>query len=963
MWQMTLTPCTPFASVPSHQVPSTHAVRRTPITRRTLRTLPCAAAVAALLLAAAAHAQTGPSAAPRPVQASALAQIRTLAQEKRSRTPAQRKIDSNLLYALLRRRQDPRLAAVPRLRVAVPDADGTLPVDIRAASAAAVATIAGAMRTLGGRLVAVQPRLLRLRARLPLAALETLAAMPEVRQVRRAARAVFDHVDSEGDATHLAAQARTFFGADGTGSKICALSDGVDSLAELQAMGDLPPGVDVLPGQAGSGDEGTAMLEILHDLAPGARLGFASANPDEASFAQNILDLRNTAGCDILVDDVIYPDESPFQDTLVAQAVNTVTAAGALYFSSAGNEGSLDAGTSGTWEGDFKANGNLDPVLGTGAGAAHDFGDGGQADPVTGSGQFLALLWADPFGASCNDYDLYLLDSALANVEGASTNTQDCTQDPDEFIDGPIPAGDQVVITLFSGAIRVLNVIDFRGQLQLATSGATRGHSAADGAFSVAAAPAAAPFIPGDPSGPFPNPFTAAQLTEPFSSDGPRRIFFDNAGHLLPGAPPGNFTASGGVLRQKPDLTAADGVAVDVPGFSPFFGTSAAAPHAAAIAALVRSAVPGISPGQVRAALTGSAIDVLAAGPDRDSGAGIVMAFQALQAAGARPQALLALGAVTPSQLAGNGDGAIDPGESWALAISLLDIGGATAQGVSATLATSTPGVIVTGGASAYGDLLQGVAGANLVPFTFTVGGGACGEVLQFTLTVAYAGGAGSQTFSFTLRTGHAAAPVTVSYTGPVVPIPDAVFRPDGSIQPNSAAASLVVGGLQGRIAKLVLRIDGTACTTAPGATTVGVDHTFINDLTFQLVSPSGTVVTVIDEIDFDGHNLCQVTLDDDSAGPSIQTAVSAQAPFTGSWKPATPLAAFQGEDPNGTWQLVGTDNAPFDTGSMRAFSLIITPAACAAVTAAEVPALSATGSAAMALALAAGALAVLRRR
>jgi hypothetical protein len=45
----------------------------------------------------AAHAQGAPPSAPRPVQASALAQIRTLAEEKRSRTPAQRKIDSNLL--------------------------------------------------------------------------------------------------------------------------------------------------------------------------------------------------------------------------------------------------------------------------------------------------------------------------------------------------------------------------------------------------------------------------------------------------------------------------------------------------------------------------------------------------------------------------------------------------------------------------------------------------------------------------------------------------------------------------------------------------------------------------------------------------------------------------------------------------------------------------------------------------
>jgi hypothetical protein len=107
---------------------------------------------------------------------------------------------------------------------------------------------------------------------------------------------------------------------------VCVLSDGVDSLAAIQASGDLPA-VDVLPGQAGSGDEGTAMLEIVHDLAPGAALGFATAFTSLTQFAQNILDLR-ADGCDILVDDVLYL-ESPAR-TAPSAAVNQVTAAGAF---------------------------------------------------------------------------------------------------------------------------------------------------------------------------------------------------------------------------------------------------------------------------------------------------------------------------------------------------------------------------------------------------------------------------------------------------------------------------------------------------------------------------------------------------------------------------------------------------------------------------------------------------------
>jgi hypothetical protein len=77
----------------------------------------------------------------------------------------------------------------------------------------------------------------------------------------------------------------------GIGTKLCALSDGVNSLAASQTAGELPA-VDVLPGQAGSGDEGTAMLQIMHDLAPGAELGFATAVISAAGFADNIRRLR-----------------------------------------------------------------------------------------------------------------------------------------------------------------------------------------------------------------------------------------------------------------------------------------------------------------------------------------------------------------------------------------------------------------------------------------------------------------------------------------------------------------------------------------------------------------------------------------------------------------------------------------------------------------------------------------------
>src|SRR5439155_14907288 len=121
------------------------------------------------------------------------------------------------------------------------------------------------------------------------------------------------------------------------------------------ATGDLPQIVDVLPGRAGSGDEGTALLEILYDLVPEARLGFATSSGGDAAFAQSILDLADPGkgGCKVVVDDTDYFSESPFQDGIIAQAVNTVTAAGVVYVSAAANNDNYDSATSGTWEGDF----------------------------------------------------------------------------------------------------------------------------------------------------------------------------------------------------------------------------------------------------------------------------------------------------------------------------------------------------------------------------------------------------------------------------------------------------------------------------------------------------------------------------------------------------------------------------------------------------------------------------------
>jgi subtilisin-like proprotein convertase family protein len=164
------------------------------------------------------------------------------------------------------------------------------------------------------------------------------------------------------------------------------------------------------------------------------------------------------------------------------------------------------------------------------------------------------------------------------------------------------------------------------------------------------------------------------------------------------------------------------------------------------------------------------------------------------------------------------------------------------------------------------------------------------------------------------------AAPATFSYTGPPVAIPDT--------SPVGASVPIAVAGLDPVIGDVNFSIDGTACSAAMGATTVGIDHSWVGDLVITLTSPAGTHVTVISSAggtSNSGNNFCHVVLDDDAPGAtSIQTAEIAQAPFTGTWTPANPLSAFDGENPNGTWTVTAVDIALLDTGSLRALSLTI---------------------------------------
>lgn len=639
-------------------------------------------------------------------------QISALLAEKASRNAAQVKMDSHLVHAAQILRGLPVSPDFPtppgELEAVHRDANDVVEVDIRSQ---VTPGLLAAIRAAGGTVVNAFPRYQAARARLPLLNVERIAGRDDVRQIRLAAGAQVNGAgvpgsgsalrargaavraqlasffagrksgdlpapvlgsllrkigaafftstegpDTYGDTAHMGPTARSTFSLDGTGVKIGLLSDGVNSLKSEQGNGNLPSNVTVITvggqSQAGSGDEGTAMLEIVYTLAPGAQLFFATGNGGEAQMAANIQGLQ-AAGCNIIVDDITYFNEGPFQDDIVSQAVNTVTAQGAFYFSAAGNNGNLLNNQSGTWQGNFVSGGSV--TLGSVTGLAHSFGADNYDELTTassveviggssGNGAY-ELMWSDPLNRSNNDYDLFITDAA-GDVQGSSTNVQNGTGDPEENITGSGKVASAcaagtcriVVVATNGAAVRTLFLSTERGLLSVATNGATYGHAAAANAFGVAATDAryAVPTL-------FPNcnGFSLAcnegaengnpsrLAVETFSSDGPRQMFYNANGTPINSS----VVIPGGTVLSKPDLTAADAVNTGLSAYSLFAGTSAAAPHAAAITALMLQANPALTPAAMHAALAAGTANGIDIGnlPALNVGVGVMMAPGAVE--------------------------------------------------------------------------------------------------------------------------------------------------------------------------------------------------------------------------------------------------------------------------------------------------------------------------------------------
>lgn len=155
----------------------------------------------------------------------------------------------------------------------------------------------------------------------------------------------------EADSPLRADSARELFGVDGTGVTIGIISDSfaattlATSWEEDVASGALPgPGnpcgyttpVTLLSDGIGGEDEGRAMAQLVHGIAPGATLLFADAGTSDYEMADHVADLAN-AGADIIVDDISWGLEPAYQLGVLSATIEKVKAEGVAYFTSAGN--------------------------------------------------------------------------------------------------------------------------------------------------------------------------------------------------------------------------------------------------------------------------------------------------------------------------------------------------------------------------------------------------------------------------------------------------------------------------------------------------------------------------------------------------------------------------------------------------------------------------------------------------
>jgi hypothetical protein len=439
-------------------------------------------------------------------------------------------------------------------------------------------------------------------------------------------------VTSQADVGLRANIARATYGVNGAGVRIGVISDSYNSLGGASAgvrSGDLPANVVVLSDAIGT-DEGRGMIELIHDLAPGAEVYFHSVGNTPSDMA-SAMERLAAAGCNIIVDDVSFYSEPFFQDGIIAQTTDRLSNQGVVMIGSAGNGGAQsfedNFRPSGQFIEDFFPPGSGDDVLraAIGTGELMDFNPGSAVDiiqPVVSGGSVLFLQWDNSFASATqgrvgavHDYDVLVVDAdgALINL---SFDRNVVTGDAFEIVSIPEEAAGILIVNR-TGANNFLKY-HWRGPFNaFEFTNSQIGHSTVSGNHQAAGLIAVGAAFYNNPAS---NP-------ESFTSLGTVKIFFDTEGNRV--------TTT---YRNKPQVTGIDGTNttffggsdIEGDGFPNFFGTSAAAPHVAAVAALMKQAAPNATPRQIRIALERTAQDMGPVGYDFFTGFGLVRADAAI---------------------------------------------------------------------------------------------------------------------------------------------------------------------------------------------------------------------------------------------------------------------------------------------------------------------------------------------
>ncbi|MFT5685364.1 MAG: MYXO-CTERM domain-containing protein [Myxococcota bacterium] len=415
-------------------------------------------------------------------------------------------------------------------------------------------------------------------ARVPPARLTELAALPEVRRIRTPRRARTKGTITEG-VELMFAKDWGAQGLDGSGIRVAILDVGFTGYTDLLGT-ELPASVEThFFGDADGTEHGTAVAEIIHDIAPAAELVFYSFETEVEFFsacdaiAENGEYLVNAS---IGFDNIWHADGT----SSYSQAVDALTDSGITWMAAAGNESEQ------YWVGtltDTDGNGYLEM-------------NGSERLPVTvGDGYSGASIrWDEAFGAAGKDLDLHILD-ANDTLLASSQEDQSGTGDPYEY--AYAKTDDE---TLY------IAIYDYSAESGESSAGVKV-------------------WIYGDWGLEEGWPTFTESLTLPA----------DAAGAISVGAVEwwteevASYSSRGPTNdgRMKPDISAPTGVSTISYGEEAFDGTSAAAPHATGLAALVLQATDrGYGVEELRSWLSENTVDLGDAGPDNDYGAGLLLA-------------------------------------------------------------------------------------------------------------------------------------------------------------------------------------------------------------------------------------------------------------------------------------------------------------------------------------------------